>query len=436
MSGVSVRVLLVDDNPLEREVALEGLTHVAVPPGPVDVRTAESCERARDGLERGGIDVILLDYHLPDGTGLDFLRGLPTDRPPVVMMTGQRDVRTAVETLRAGAYDYVAKTGAWGTALAMTVERVLERVGLERALAESRRQLESYAADLEHKVAARTALVRAQAAKIEELCLKIEESARLKSDIIANVSHELRTPLNSIIGYADLLEDEFPKNDLSEARRMLSGVRSQAGRLHHLIESLLALGRMRTGAESVVACRFTLGGLLEDLRAEAQLLSGDREVRLEWVARPPSRRGGERPREGRGDRLPLAQQRHQVHRRRSHRRRARADAGRRRDPGRERHRDRPAAGSARVDLRRLPSARRARRRAATRASGSGSASSSATPRCSRGSLRVESEPGQGTSFTVELPPLGSASDVDVRDRSRREPSRRALTRRACRAARA
>ncbi len=411
MSGVSVRALLVDDNPLEREVALEGLTHVAVPPGPVDVRTAESCERARDGLERGGIDVILLDYHLPDGTGLDFLRGLPTDRPPVVMMTGQRDVRTAVETLRAGAYDYVAKTGAWGTALAMTVERVLERVGLERALAESRRQLESYAADLEHKVAARTALVRAQAAKIEELCLKIEESARLKSDIIANVSHELRTPLNSIIGYADLLEDEFPKNDLSEARRMLNGVRSQAGRLHHLIESLLALGRMRTGAESVVACRFTLGGLLEDLRAEAQLLSGDREVRFEWVARPPTG-------EVESDREKVGAIAYHLL---SNAIKFTA-AGR---IGVELERT-PAGGVILVvsdtgiglppearalifdDFRQLDASATRRYEGV----GLGLGIVKRYTALLRGSLRVESEPGQGTSFTVALPPLAPASDVD------------------------
>ncbi len=282
-----IRLLLIDDNPLERWVALEGLRRLTSPPGPAEVRIAADCAEGRRQVEGGAFDAILLDHSLPDGTGLEFLRGLKGhDHPPVIMMTRQRDVQTAVETLRAGAHDYVTKTGAWGAALALTVERVTERVGLERALAESRRQLERYAADLEDKVVARTALVHAQAAKIEELCLKIEESARLKAEVIANVSHELRTPLNSILGYAELLQDELPREDLSEARQMLAGVRTQADRLHHVVESLLAFGRMRTGAETVVPSRFTLTGLLEELRAEAQVLTGDRDLRFEWNAHP------------------------------------------------------------------------------------------------------------------------------------------------------
>ena len=286
---MSLRLLLIDDNPLEREIALEGLRRLTAPLGPAEVRIAGDCSSARRELAAAGeLDAILLDYNLPDGTGLEFLHELQgREHPPVIMMTGQRDVHTAVETLRAGAYDYVTKTGAWGAAVARTVERVTERVGLERALAESRRQLERYAADLEHKVATRTAMVRAQAAKIEELCLKIEESARVKAEIIANVSHELRTPLNTILGYTELLQEELPRQDLGEARQMLASVRTQADRLRHLVESLLALGRMRTGAETVMPCRFTLTGLVEELRAEAQVLCGDRDLRFEWRTAPP-----------------------------------------------------------------------------------------------------------------------------------------------------
>jgi signal transduction histidine kinase len=67
-------------------------------------------------------------------------------------------------------------------------------VALERELADSRARLAAYATDLEQKVAARTALVHAQAAEIEALYLATEEAARLKADFVANVSHELRTP--------------------------------------------------------------------------------------------------------------------------------------------------------------------------------------------------------------------------------------------------
>ncbi len=56
-------------------------------------------------------DLLLLDYRLPDGTGMDVLKykhehSLPT---PVVIMTSFHDIRTTVKAIRSGAYDYITK---------------------------------------------------------------------------------------------------------------------------------------------------------------------------------------------------------------------------------------------------------------------------------------------------------------------------------------
>ena len=74
------------------------------------VGTGEEClERLRDGH----YDVVLLDNHLPDMTGVDVLRELAA-RPmmlPVVMTTAVGDEALAVQVLRLGAHDYVPKEG-------------------------------------------------------------------------------------------------------------------------------------------------------------------------------------------------------------------------------------------------------------------------------------------------------------------------------------
>jgi two-component system response regulator HydG len=62
-------------------------------------------------LEQQTFDLLLVDYRLPDGTGLDLLatakdKGLST---PVVIMTSFNDVRTAVKSIRLGAFDYITK---------------------------------------------------------------------------------------------------------------------------------------------------------------------------------------------------------------------------------------------------------------------------------------------------------------------------------------
>jgi two-component system response regulator HydG len=62
-------------------------------------------------LDQQTFDLLLVDYRLPDGTGLDVLatvkeKGLST---PVVIMTSFNDVRTAVKSIQLGAFDYITK---------------------------------------------------------------------------------------------------------------------------------------------------------------------------------------------------------------------------------------------------------------------------------------------------------------------------------------
>lgn len=56
-------------------------------------------------------DLLLLDYRLPDGTGIDFLETARKIDPdiPVVIMTSFHDIRTAVKAMKSGAFDYITK---------------------------------------------------------------------------------------------------------------------------------------------------------------------------------------------------------------------------------------------------------------------------------------------------------------------------------------
>jgi signal transduction histidine kinase len=276
---MGIRILVVDDSAYDRELTVRALRKVAVPPGPVETVGVGDWRAAEGHLADGGIDVVLLDFHMPAMNALDVLRALQgRPHPPVIMMTGQNDVATAVETLRAGASDYIPKGDDWDVSLCVAVERVLERVRLEQELARSRAQLRTYASGLEAKVESRTAVVRAQAAEIEALYLKVEEAARLKAEIVANVSHELRTPLNAIFGYTELLTEHL-QGDPAE---MLSCVRVQAERLHQLVESLLALGRLKAGREDIEVSTFSLPELVAELRTQAEVLNADRGLALDW----------------------------------------------------------------------------------------------------------------------------------------------------------
>ncbi len=280
-----IRVLLIEDNPADREIASRALAKLTSPPGPVELVATGQWKDAEEILAKGRFDLLLLDFHLPEQNGLDILRALDGRGVPVIMLTGQDKLGLAIETMRAGAYDYVTKSADPGPALRLAVQRVMQRVELERALATSQEQLAAYAADLQRKVEVRTATVQAQAAAIEGLYLKSEEAARIKADIVANISHELRTPLGVMLGYLELIKDELAPPTEAGALEMLLKVEAQGQRLHGLIESLLSLGELRAGQLGIRDSRFTIAALVRELRLDAELLNGDKRLTVEWTDR-------------------------------------------------------------------------------------------------------------------------------------------------------
>jgi DNA-binding NtrC family response regulator len=71
----------------------------------------ETCQAAREAVSEGAPDLVLLDHHLPDGTGLDLLDQLAALEPemPIIMMTGIHDLELAISAIKAGAYDFIHK---------------------------------------------------------------------------------------------------------------------------------------------------------------------------------------------------------------------------------------------------------------------------------------------------------------------------------------
>jgi two-component system response regulator PilR (NtrC family) len=76
-----------------------------------EVRTAASLGEAREQLLKQEPELVLCDLLMPDGSGLDFLREVKAQAAgvPVIMITAHTSAKSAVEALKAGAHDYIAK---------------------------------------------------------------------------------------------------------------------------------------------------------------------------------------------------------------------------------------------------------------------------------------------------------------------------------------
>ncbi len=100
-----ITCLIVDDDPVLRELVGDHLARYGL-----QARLADSAAAMRRELQRGGIDIILLDLMLPDGDGIELCRDLRThSKMPVIMLTAQGDPISRVLGLEMGADDYVAK---------------------------------------------------------------------------------------------------------------------------------------------------------------------------------------------------------------------------------------------------------------------------------------------------------------------------------------
>ena len=95
----------------------------------------------------------------------------------------------------------------------------------------------------------------------------LAEIDRLRRDLVANVSHELRTPISALQAVLENLVDGVEPPDPDTLQTMLR----QVERLGRLVEQLLDLSRLESGAVPLQRQRFALGPLIEEVVAESRL---------------------------------------------------------------------------------------------------------------------------------------------------------------------
>lgn len=129
-----IKILLLDDDEIDRLAVQRYVQRERLP---YDLDTATSIVEARLRLKQGKYDLVMLDYNLPDGTGLEVLADVRD--MPAIFITGSGDEKVAANAMRQGAYDYLIKDPErnYLIVLPATVNKVLERKRSEKALVES-----------------------------------------------------------------------------------------------------------------------------------------------------------------------------------------------------------------------------------------------------------------------------------------------------------
>ena len=251
------KILIVDD-----EIGIrEGCRRVLEPRGyEFDMATT-----LRDGLsniQKNDYDLVLLDVMLPDGRGIDLLTPIYEKDPETVpiIITGFATIELAIEAIRKGAYDFIAKPFN-ADVLYLTIQQGLEK-----------RQLSIEAR--------RLAAIEQEAAKLAIAKEEMERLDKLKTTFMLTVAHELRSPvagaqslLRTLLrGLAGELNDQ--QNDI------LQRIEKRLEFLMELIEDLLSLASSKTFDLEKPLEKINLQPLIRNVIDQIDTIAESRKVAL------------------------------------------------------------------------------------------------------------------------------------------------------------
>ena len=276
------RVLVVDDEDsvvvtIKAILQLDGY----------DVETTTSGAKAREMVRRTEYDLVLTDLRLEDGDGLDVLKAVRDSHPETVtiMLTGYASLESAIQALRAGAYDYLVKPSEVEE-LRATVARGIERRRLGQELHERVEELAALNASLQERVDKATAELRERYDQLKEL-------DRMKSQFLSIASHELKTPITAMSGFLQVAlrrvrrmsqggEGAAPTAEgLTSVTDQLEVVYRQTGKLARLVDELLDVSRIQTGRIEFRYGDVDLSELASEVATRMQLTTATHQISVQ-----------------------------------------------------------------------------------------------------------------------------------------------------------
>ncbi|MFZ2198410.1 MAG: ATP-binding protein [Thermodesulfovibrionales bacterium] len=108
--------------------------------------------------------------------------------------------------------------------------------------------------------------------ELRDLYQKIETASRHKSDFLSNMSHELRTPLNAIIGYSEMLTEDAEARHQADFIPDLQKIRASGKHLLELINDILDLSKIEAGKVELFPETFNVKALIEEVASTVQPL--------------------------------------------------------------------------------------------------------------------------------------------------------------------
>ena len=231
------------------------------------------------GLTTDMFDLILLDYLLPDIDGLHLIAEIKALdlNLPIIVLTGQGDEEIAVEMMKAGAADYLAKSKIDPKNLATSIKSAIRIYKAEQAVELANLRLRAS----NELLVLKNQELEKQQQQIKSQNIKLQEAYNLKSEFLATMSHELRTPMNAIMGFSQLLLRQYPDPLSSQQQNLVQRIFHNSKSLLDMINEMLDFSKIEAGKLNLNPQRFDLSYLIKSTVEEIRSLALQKNLALE-----------------------------------------------------------------------------------------------------------------------------------------------------------
>jgi signal transduction histidine kinase len=123
--------------------------------------------------------------------------------------------------------------------------------------------------------------------EIAQKSRELEIASQHKSQFVANMSHELRTPLAAILGFAELMQEGFYEPPGAKSLDALTRIRSNGRHLLGLINTVLDIAKIESGQFSLNLGEYAIENVVESVRAATEALAEAKKLGFKTdVAKP------------------------------------------------------------------------------------------------------------------------------------------------------
>jgi DNA-binding response OmpR family regulator len=255
--GEQPAILLIED-----EARLRHNLQILLQSEGYRVVTAEHGAEGLQRLQEEPFDLVITDLVMPKIDGFQVMEFLQ-DRYPdtvTVAITAYASAESAIQALRRGAYDYLAKPFDVDL-LHIVIKRALEKAGLQKTLRQYMTELEQRVAERTHELTEAKQRLEKSLAELKAAQGQLIQTARFRAmgEATTAMAHELADPLTIIVSLAHSLAKEVASEGKTKAQ--LKQISEAAFCCQQLVQSLLTFVEARASINAM-ACHIKLSDIL------------------------------------------------------------------------------------------------------------------------------------------------------------------------------